>query len=141
MLKKFTSLSLIYSILLLSIFSSQISAQQIQPNAARDEAVRAGTLKTEQPAAKLNVKQLFANESEILKSDTSVKTIDFKKLENLERKKAAKSKISKSDKTWIVVFFVALAVGVTLLAIYGKVPKCSDLSCNPDYDTDCICDR
>jgi len=141
MLKKFVSLSLIYAILLLSIFSAQVSAQQTQPNALKAEAVKTDTLKTEQISPKTDVKQIFSKELQKSKTDTSVGEIDFKKLERIEMKSAAKAKLSKSEKTWLVVFFVALAAIVVLVAIYGKVPKCADVSCDPDFDEGCICDE
>lgn len=142
MLKKFVSLSLIYAILSLSIFSAQVSAQQTQSNALKADPLKLGELKTEQPAlSKTRVKQVFSKELQKSKSDTSVGEIDFKKLERIEMKGAAKAKMSKKEKTWIVVFIVALVALGVLLAIYGKLPKCSQVECNPDYDENCYCDE
>jgi hypothetical protein len=56
-------------------------------------------------------------------------------------KGAAKAKMSKKEKAWLVVAIIALVVGVVLLAIYAKIPKCSEVSCNPDYDEGCYCDE
>ena len=140
MLKKFVSISLIYAILLLSNFSAQVSAQT-QSDALKADALKTGTLKTEEISPKTDVKKVFSKELQKSKSDASAENIDFKKLERMEMKSSAKAKISKSQKTWLVVFFVALAVGVVLLAIYGKVPKCADVSCDPNFDEGCICNE
>jgi cobalamin biosynthesis Mg chelatase CobN len=141
MLKKFVSLSLIYSLLLLSIFSAQVSAQQTQSNALKADALKLGELKTEPVLPKTDVKKVFSKELQKSKTDASVGEIDFKKLERIEMKSAAKAKMSKKEKTWIVIFIVALVVGGILLAIYGKLPKCSQVDCNPDYDENCYCDE
>ena len=145
MLKKLVSLSLIYSLLLLSIFSAQVSAQQIQPNALKADSLKVGELKAVEPKTEpvlpqTAVKKVFSKELQKSKSDTSVGEIDFKKLERIEMKSAAKAKMSKSEKTWLVVGIIALVVGVVLLAIYVKLPKCSQVECNPDYDENCYCD-
>ncbi|MGC2236619.1 MAG: hypothetical protein WA584_10690 [Pyrinomonadaceae bacterium] len=140
MLKKFTSLSLIYAIFLLSSFSTQIFAQT-QPNALKADTSNADISKTEVISLKTDVKKVFSKDLQKSKSITEVSEIDFKKMEKADMKGAAKAKLSHSQRNWLVVFFVALAVGVTLLAIYGKVPKCSDVSCNPDFDENCICDN
>jgi cobalamin biosynthesis Mg chelatase CobN len=141
MLKKFVSLSLIYAILVLSFFSTQ-SPAQAQSNALKADALKLGELKTEQALPpQTEVKKVFSKELQKSKSETSVSEIDFKKLERIEMKSAAKAKLSKKDKAWIVVAVVALVVGVVLLAIYAKIPKCSEVSCNPDYDENCYCDE
>lgn len=134
MLKKLVSLSLIYSIFLFSTVSTQLFAQP-KANDSEDEAP-----KIEQTAPKTDVKKAFSKDLQKSKSLTDVSEIDFKKMEKTEMKTAAKAKWSKQEKTFLVIFVVALAVGVTLLAIYGKVPKCSQVSCNPDYDEGCYCD-
>ncbi len=63
---------------------------------------------------KLDLKQFFANE--IAKSTKA----DFDKIEKDKLNATSKKKLSKKDKTWLVVFFVGLAVGVILLAKYAK---------------------
>lgn len=146
MLKKLVSLSLIYALVLWSIFSAQISAQQIQPNALKADTLKVGELKAaelkvEPVLPNTAVKKVFSKELQKSKSDTSIGEIDFKKLERIEMKSAAKAKMSKKEKTWIVVFIVGLVVLGVLLAIYGKLPKCSQVECNPDYDENCYCDE
>ena len=146
MLKKIVSLSLIYALLLMATFSAQISAQQIQPNALKTDTLKVGELKTAEPKIEpilpnAEVKKVFSKELQKSKSDASNGEIDFKKLERIEMKNAAKAKMSKKEKTWLVVFLVALTALVVVVAVYGKVPKCSDVSCNPDTDEGCICDE
>jgi hypothetical protein len=141
MLKKFVSLSLIYAILVLSFFSTQ-SPAQAQSKALKADTLKVGELKTEQALPpQTEVKKVFSKEMQKSKSGTSVGEIDFKKLERIEMKGAAKAKMSKKEKTWLVIGIVALIVGVVLLAIYAKLPKCSEVSCNPDYDEACYCDE
>lgn len=140
MLKKVTSLLLIYTIFLLSSFSTQIFAQT-QPNALRADTSKADISKIEEIAPKTDVKKAFSKDLQKSKSITEVSEIDFKKIEKADMKTASKTKWTKKEKTFFVIFIVALVVGVTLLAIYGKVPKCSEVSCNPDYDEGCYCDE
>jgi hypothetical protein len=135
MLKKFTSLLLIYAVVLLSSLSTQIFAQA-QPN-----ALKANTSIIEQIPSKPDVKKAFSKDLQKSKSVTDVSEIDFKKMEKTEMKNASRAKWSKKDKALLVLIIAASVVGIVLLAIYGKVPKCSDVSCNPDYDEGCICDE
>lgn len=140
MLKKVTSLLLIHAIFLLSSFSTQISGQT-QINALKADTSKVDISKIEEISPKTDVKKVFSKDLQKSKSITEVSEIDFKKMEKADMKGTAKAKMSHSQRNWLIVFFVALAVGVTLLAIYGKVPKCSDVSCNPDYDEGCYCDE
>jgi hypothetical protein len=137
MLKKFVALSLIYAILLVSCFSTRAFAQ------TKTDAVTADTVKTETVVPKTDVKKVFSKDLQIGKSDTAVSEseIDFNKLEKMERKGAAKAKMSKKDKALIVLVIAGfIALGI-VLAVFVKVKKCSEVSCNPDLDETCICDR
>ena len=142
MLKKFVSLSLIYAIVLVSCFSTRAFAQT-QTSALQTNPVKTEAAKPEMVTPKTDVKKVFSKDLRIGKSATEVSEseIDFKKLEKIEMKNAAKAKMTKKEKTLIVLViagFVALGI---LLAIYVKIPKCSDVSCDPDFDENCICDE
>lgn len=140
MLKKFVSLSLIYALLQLSFFSTQISAQA-QSNALKADSSKTVESQTEQLKQKPDVKKVFSKDSKKTGSVTDVSEIDFKKLEKAEMKQAAKAKWSKKEKAVLALVIVVAVIGVVLLAIYGKIPKCSEVSCNPDYDENCYCDE
>lgn len=89
--------------------------------------------------AKNDLKNYLNKELTRSKLDDSEIKVDIKKLEKERINPLPKRKISKTQKVWLVVFFAALAVGVTLLAIYGKPFDCET---NPPYcapDEYCPC--
>ena len=106
--KKFVSLLMIYSILLLSCFSSLAQT----PHRLSKEL-------NPPPAQKNNLKEIFAEE--IQKSNESVlTTIDFEKLEkNSVKQMSKRNNLSGSQKTFIWVG-IGAAVAVTALILLTR---------------------
>ena len=139
MLKKSIALCLIYSIFLLANFPLQISGQN-QNKISNEPPAEIKKGSVDQP--KPNVKTAFEKEISSSRFEIEKTTVDFKKIEKDQYKQPQKKKgLTKNEKTFLVVFIVALTVGVILLAKYAKIPKCSEVSCNPDFDEDCICEK
>ena len=128
MLKKLVGLSLIYSVFLLTSFPVEAFAQtQSNPS------------KKEQVSQKPNVKKAFTKEISKSKLAASETSVDFNKIEKDQYKKVQKKGLTGKEKTLIVVIIAAAVIGAIILWKYVKVPKCSQVDCDPDFDENCIC--
>ena len=137
MLKKFASLTLIYTMFMLTSYSSQVFSQT-QTNGPKAEQTDAA--KTEPTAPKQDVKKVFEKELSKSKLDKEEAAVDFAKIEKDQYKQAQKGKgLSKKDKVLIVAIIAAAVIGGILLWKFIKVPKCSQVDCDPDFDENCIC--
>lgn len=138
MLKKFVSLTLIYTMFMLTSYSSQVFAQaQINgPKAGQTETEKTGPV-----SPKKDVKKVFKKELSKSKLEKEEAAVDFARIEKDQYKKPQKGNgLTKKDKVLIVVLIVAVVVGAIILWKYIKVPKCSQVECDPDFDENCICD-
>lgn len=99
-------------------------------------------MKNEQLSQQSEVKEVFAKEIRKSKPDKTETVADFDKVDKDQYKKPQKAHgLSKNQVTFLVVFFAALAVVAVLVAKYGKVLKCDDVTCTPGVDEGCICDE
>lgn len=135
MLKKIVSLTLIYTVFLLTGFSSQVFAQAKTIAPKNEKAVTAKTETNE------DVKKVFQKELSKSKLEKSEASVNFDKIEKDQYKQVQKGNgLSQKEKVGIVLIIIAAVVGAILLWKYIKVPKCSQVDCDPDFDENCICD-
>jgi hypothetical protein len=135
MLRKATSLFLIWGFFLLSgNFQSRVSAQAQNNLSPNKQTIRVG-----ENISKPDLKEILDREIAKSKFDHPELTADFKKLEKESVKVPAKRrKLSGKDKTLLVLFFVGIAVMAVLVAKYGTVPDCDEVTCD-DGENPCPC--
>jgi hypothetical protein len=122
---------------MLTSYSSQVFSQT-QTNGPKAEQTDAA--KTEPASPKPDVKKVFKKELSRSKLEKEEAAVDFNKIEKDQYKKVQKGKgLSQKEKVEIVLIILAAVVGAILLWKYIKVPKCSQVDCDPDFDENCIC--
>lgn len=139
MIKKSITACLIYSLLILAVSSTKLSAQT-QNKITNEIPVISEKEITQKP--EINVKKVFTKEFASRNFDLEKAEVNFDKIEKDQYKQPQKKKgMSKNEKTFLIVFIAALAVGTILLFKYVKLPKCSEVDCNPDFDESCVCEN
>lgn len=138
MLKKFASLTLIYTMFMLTSYSSQVFSQA-QTNGPKAEQTDAA--KTEPVSPKPDARKVFEKELSKSKLEKEEAAVDFAKIEKDQYKKAQKGKgLTKKEKVLIFVIIAGAVIGGILLWKFVKLPKCSQVECDPDFDENCFCD-
>jgi len=138
MFKKIVSLTLIYTMFMLTGYSSQVFSQAklSSPKAEQNNAA-----KTKQVSPNEDVKKAFKKELSKSKLEKEEAAVDFNKIEKDQYKKAQQGNgLTKKEKIMIAGIIAAAVIGGIILWFTIKVKKCSQVSCNPDFDENCICD-
>jgi hypothetical protein len=123
---------------MLTSYSSQVFSQA-KINGPKAEQTDAA--KTEPVTPKPDARKVFKKELSKSKLEKEEAAVDFAKIEKDQYKKTQKGNgLTRKEKIMIAGIIAAAVIGGIILWFFVKVKKCSQVSCDPDFDENCICD-